>query len=210
MRIAIIGAGHVGSALSRGCAHAGHDVVISAKDPMHAAELAHEVGVESAASNTEAASGADLVILAVPHGAAFEVAQEIAETGEPLVLVDVTNAATKDMSAVDSETSRAEELQRLVPAVRVVKAFNTMYASTMAAPEIDGVRLDGYFAGDDEDAKALLRALLVDLGYNPVDAGPLSMARALEYMGLLGIRLNALNGWGWNEGWKFLGAPQAS
>jgi len=65
--------------------------------------------------------------------------------------------------------------------------------------------LDGLYAGDDEIAKRRVAELLEELGFRPVDAGPLSMARVLEGMGLLNVRLNSLKGGSWRTGWKLLG-----
>jgi hypothetical protein len=85
------------------------------------------------------------------------------------------------------------------------KAFNTILASRQADPMLDGIQLDGFVAGDDAAAKRQVLALVESLGFRPLDAGPLAMARALEGMGLLNIALNMANGWSWQTGWKLLG-----
>jgi predicted dinucleotide-binding enzyme len=87
----------------------------------------------------------------------------------------------------------------------VVKAFNTVFASRLNDPVIDGVPLDGFYAGDDETAKEVVAALLAEMGFRPIDAGELLAARALELMAFLNITLNARNGWPWQSGWKLLG-----
>lgn len=94
MRIAIIGAGNVGSALARACVAAGHTVVLSARHAEHAAKVAADVGGSAAAG-----------------------------------------------------------IQLLVPQASVVKAFNTVFASRLADPVVDGVPLDGFYAGDDKAAE---------------------------------------------------------
>ena len=86
-----------------------------------------------------------------------------------------------------------------------MKAFNTAFASRQADPVVDGVRVDGYVAGDDSDAKATVLSLVESIGFVPIDTGPLAMARVLEGMGLLNISLNIRNGWQWQDGWKLVG-----
>jgi predicted dinucleotide-binding enzyme len=93
----------------------------------------------------------------------------------------------------------------MAPNARVVKAFNTILAAHQAAPDIDGIQLDGFVAGDDGAAKKKVLELVTSLGFRPIDAGPLAMARALEGMGTLNISLNMTNGWPWQSGWKLLG-----
>ena len=87
----------------------------------------------------------------------------------------------------------------------MVKAFNTALASRQADPVVDGLRLDGYVAGDDAEAKAAVLQLVESIGFVPIDAGPLAMARALEGMAMLNITLNIRNGWPWQDGWKLVG-----
>jgi predicted dinucleotide-binding enzyme len=87
----------------------------------------------------------------------------------------------------------------------VVKAFNTVFASRLNDPVIDGIPLDGFYAGDDAPAKQVVADLLADMGFRPIDAGDLLTARALELMAFLNITLNARGGWPWQSGWKLLG-----
>jgi 8-hydroxy-5-deazaflavin:NADPH oxidoreductase len=93
----------------------------------------------------------------------------------------------------------------MAPRARVVKAFNTILAGRQSDPEIDGVQLDGCVASDDSAGKQKVLDLVGSLGFRPVDAGPLTMARALEGMAVLNISLNMTNGWSWQSGWKLLG-----
>jgi hypothetical protein len=91
---------------------------------------------------------------------------------------------------------------------RVVKAFNTVLAGRLSDPVVDGIPLDGYFAGDDAAAKAVVARLIADTGLRPVDVGDLLTARALELMAYLHISLNIQRGWPWRTGWKLLGQPE--
>jgi 8-hydroxy-5-deazaflavin:NADPH oxidoreductase len=93
----------------------------------------------------------------------------------------------------------------MAPSAKVIKAFNTIFAAHQVDPLIDGIQLDGFVAGDDGGAKGRVLELVGTLGFRPIDAGPLAMARALEAMAVLNIQLNMGNGWPWQTGWKLLG-----
>ena len=201
MKVAIIGAGNVGKALATSITRAGHDVTLSAKNPDSAAVAAREIGASAAESNTAAATDADLVILAVPFvGAADEVAAEIRHHVAGKTVIDVTNPLKPDYSGLATDdSSAAEEFQKLLPEASVIKAFNTIFASTPAQPTRD---IDGFVAGDDDKAKQQVISLVDSMGFTPLDVGPLRAARFLEGMAYINIGLNAGNGWDWTSAWK--------
>ncbi len=101
-------------------------------------------------------------------------------------------------------TSGAEELQKKAPGAKVVKAFNTAFAHAMNGGRIGGDQLAGLVAGDDADAKAAVLSLAKDLGFDPIDAGPLASARQLEPLALLNIKLGFVQGYGPNSGFRFV------
>ena len=207
MEIAIIGAGNVGKALASSSVRAGHGVVLSATDPEHAQAAAEATGARAAASNAEAVRGADVVILAVPNTAVDEVVDELGDALDGKVVVDATNRLNpSDPSQTLDGTSMAERVQGRRPAARVVKAFNTLMSSRMADPPVAGVQPDGYVAGDDGEAKAAVLQLVESLGFRPIDAGPLALARTLEGMAVLNILLNMRNGWPWQGAFRLVGA----
>ena len=201
MKVAIIGAGNVGKALGTSIARAGHDVTISARSVDSARDAAAEVGGRAATSNVDAVDGADVVILAIPYvGAGEAVASEIAEAVGGRTVIDVTNPMKPDFSGLATNgSSAAEEFQTLLPGARVVKAFNTIFASNQANPSAE---IDAFIAGDDGDAKATVTTLAESIGFRPLDVGPLASARHLEGMAYLNIGLNAQNGWSWTSAWK--------
>jgi NADPH-dependent F420 reductase len=206
MRVAIIGIGRFGSPLAQACSTAGHEVVISARTPAHAAKAAAGLNVLAAESNREAVQGADMVILAVPSRAVAAVLDEIGDDLEGTILVDPTNPVAEDDEDILRATgSVADAIMVLAPGARVVKAFNTIFASRLNDPAVDGVRLDGFYAGNDPAAKEVVATLLQRMGFRPIDTGMLIMSRVLELMGFLNIRLNATHGWPWESGWKLLG-----
>ena len=209
MDIAIIGAGNVGRALATSFVQGGHSVVIASRDPEDAGSLAVATRARVAGSNAEAVSAADIVVLATPFASAAEIAAEIRDAVAGKVVVDVSNRMSfgADGPDIDTTTSNAEELAALLPEAHVVKAFNTLFATNQADPIVDGVRLDGFVAGDDAEAKATVLALVESIGLDPVDVGPLSRARQLEGLAFLNITVNIANDGSWQSGWKLVGAP---
>lgn len=188
MDISIIGDGNVGSALARGLERAGHRVATTGHDPERARQLAQ--------------SG-EVVILAVPYDAVDDVASTIGHRADGKTVVDVTNAITPDMKlAVGFTTSGAEELQKKLPGAKVVKAFNTDFADTMESGEVKGEQLAAFVAGDDRQARETVLELAGDIGFDPVDAGPLENARLLEPLAMLNIQLAYKLGLGRQSGIK--------
>jgi len=209
MKVAIIGAGNVGTALATALTRAGHTVTITARDPQHAKAAASASGAMASPSNAAAVGQADVVIAAVPASGLRDVAAEISEPASGKPVIDVTNrmAPTDRGLDMDTTSSNAEDLATLLPGSPVVKAFNTLFASNQADPTADGVQLDGYVAADDPAAKATVLDLVESIGLHPVDVGPLKRARQLEGLAFLNVTLNAENGGAWQSGWKLVGAP---
>jgi NADPH-dependent F420 reductase len=210
MNIAILGTGNVGSGLAAAAVAAGHLVTVSAGTPASAQESAAKTGATVAASNRDAIEQAGVVVLAVPHGAVAGVVAELGDALDGKVVVDATNPLNATYSDLTtSGVSAAEQLQAQVPGATVVKALNTVFASRYADPVEGGQPLDALIAGDDAAAKETVSALVATLGFRPVDAGSLRMARTLEEVAFLNITLNATNGWTWQSAFRLVG-PQAA
>lgn len=204
MRIAIIGAGNVGSALARSTVNAGHTVTISSRDEADAQRIAQQTGARAAPSTDVAAADADLVVLAVPADAVTSAAQELGTGTDGRIVVEVSNRPTPDPSR-NRGTSIAEELQASVPDARVVKALNTAFASRQAEPEVEGMQPDGYVAGDDPAAKERVLELVESIGFRPIDVGGLAAARTLEGMAWIHISLQMEHRWPFQSAWKIVG-----
>lgn len=202
MKVAIIGTGNVGRALTGSFTRAGHVVTLAAAHPEHAEEAARELGATAAESSADAVANADLVVLAVPATALNSVANEIGDDLAGKVVIDVSNRPTPDPAGAG--TSIAEELQDRLPDSRVVKAFNTLFASRQADPVVAGVPADGFVAADDPKAKTTVLDTLEGLGFRPVDAGPLAAARTLEGMAWLNISRNMARG-SWQDAYVIVG-----
>ena len=173
--VAVVGKGNVGGALTRGLERAGYAVRAVGKDP---------------AAVREAASWGEVIILAVPYGAVEATVGELGDAINGKGVVDASNALTPDYQlAVGVTTSAAEELQKQVPAAKVVKVFNTVFAQHLDTGTVKGTQLSLFVAGDNDEAKASVGTLGRDLGFDAVDAGPLANARWLETLGYLNIQL---------------------
>jgi predicted dinucleotide-binding enzyme len=90
---------------------------------------------------------------------------------------------------ISCTTSTAEETQKKLPKAHVVKAFNTVFASNQSTAKVGNEKLTAFIAGDDVKAKQTVAQLTKDIGFDPVDCGPLKAARNLEAMGNLIINL---------------------
>ena len=192
MRIAIIGTGSVGSTLGTRLAQAGHHVTFGSRHP----STAFPDGAPSTTqitTPTQAVRDAELVLVAVPWTAATDAVQSLGPL-DGRILIDATNPLTRgpDGLALDlgpHGESAAERIAALVPGARVVKAFNTTGANNMADPVYHGERTVMFYAGDDADAKQTVRTLVEQVGFEAVDAGPLSRSRELEHLAMLWISL---------------------
>lgn len=211
MKVGIIGAGNVGTALATSITKAGHEVSISSRDPEDAAAAAAASGAQVAATNADAAREADVVILAVYAASVPDVAEEIGDVIDGKVVVDVTNRMSFGPNGpeIDTTSSNAEAIAEAFPTARVVKAFNTLLAGRQVDPVADGIRLDGFVAGDDAAAKAVVIELVRGMGLDPIDVGALVRARQLEALAFLNIALNVQNGGSWQSAWKLVDAPRA-
>jgi NADPH-dependent F420 reductase len=210
--IAIIGTGNVGSAIGSGAARAGYDVVFAGRDADKARTVAAAAGARTAATVREAVAGADIVVLAVPYTSVAAIAAEIAPVAGGKIVIDPTNPLKSDYSGLSTggDTSAAEELARLLPDSRVVKAFNTVFAGNAADPQALGFQLDSLFATDDEAAKDAVCGLSGSIGFRPIHVGPLAAARELEAMAWLNIRLQLISNGNWNTAYALVSPPEAS
>ncbi|MCX5587992.1 NADPH-dependent F420 reductase [Streptomyces erythrochromogenes] len=185
MRTGIIGTGRIGTVLARILVAAGHHVVLAnARGPQTLGPLVAELGAAaSAAHPAEAAAQAELLVLMVP----FERVRGLLppRVVQDKVLVDATNAfggpgAPADLGGRGSSDLVAE----WYPDAQVVKSLNTMHFETLAvAGTAPGERLAHFTAGDDVKAKEIVAGIITDLGFAPVDTGPLHSGGILQQPG---------------------------
>lgn len=191
MRIGIIGAGALGTALAKRLGLKGHELMLSfARDQAKLLNAAKAFGA-NAGTPAEAASFGEVVALAAPWNA-VETALEAAGSLAGKVVWDCTNALKPDMSglAVGTTTSAGETIAHPAPGARVVKGIPP-FAELLHSddPTIGGVPAGCFLCGDDAEAKAMVRTLIEALPATVVDAGPLANARYAEPAGFLLVRL---------------------
>ena len=212
MKIAVIGTGNVGSALGGSFVRAGHDVTFAARDAVKAAGIAEAAGGRVALNPTAAASGAEVVVLAVPSTALAAIADELAPFVAGKIVIDPTNPLTPGYSGLTTAggPSGAERLADSLSGAHVVKAFNTLFATVQADPGTHGTTVDALIAADDDGAAEAVEALASSIGFRPVRVGPLAAARELESLAFLNIRLQLIAGGAWQTSVVLVAPPQAS
>lgn len=214
MKITIIGAGTMARGIATRALAGGHTITVTTKDPGKAVRLVDELRGRAtgegrmAAADASAVDTADTVVLAVPFDAAKQLASAYGDRLSDKVVIDISNPvdASLDALVVTPGTSAAEEIAEAAgPDVRVVKAFNTTFATTLIAGEVNGTPLDVFIAGDDEAARKQVADLVTSGGLNPVDVGALRHARQLEGFQLLHMALQIREaGHGWASSIKIV------
>lgn len=202
MNIAIIGTGNIGSGLAHTLARTKHKVTVSgiadSDGPALAEKLAAEKKVKvQGATVANAIKGVDIVVLAVPYTAVSELAKTENFAGK--TVVDVTNPIEADFSGIviGHTSSAAEEVQKLVPDAKVVKAFNTVFAQVYdQGLDFGGRKVPAFVASDDAEAKSAVIGFANEAGFDAVDSGPLKNARYIEPLGYLNIQFGYILGRG--------------
>jgi NADPH-dependent F420 reductase len=196
MNITIIGPGNMGRAIAGRALTGGHSVTFVGKTLESAQKATDDVKAsanqkaEVSATTLEDFQPGDVVVLALWYGTNIEVAKQLSEKLQGKTVVDIANPvnSTYDGLVTAPDSSSAEDVAKAAGSkTKVVKAFNTTYASTLREGEVAGQPLDVFIAGDDEEAKNKVARFIEDAGLRPIDAGPLSRAREIEGMQLLHI-----------------------
>lgn len=200
MRVAIIGTGHVGSALARALAAKGHHLTLGARTPQSAevAGLAAETGAAAALPDAAAAK-AEVVILALPWAAAETAVRSLGDLAGKTV-IDCMNPIGRSGAGVGltlgHTTSGGEMVQAWLPGAHVVKTLNQVGAEIMARNDHLPHRPAMFLAGDSDVAKGQVAGLLADLGFQALDAGGLVQSRLLEPLGMVWINQALMRGKG--------------
>jgi len=212
--IAIIGAtGNMGSGIAKSLSKTNNRLLLFAQHANKVQALVEEIkkgnpaaDAESIACPTNASWEADIIILAVPYAAEKEIAAKIKEVANQKVVISISNPLNETYSglATSPDTSAGEELQKLLPNSKVIKAFNTVFAADFATPVIGGQQADAFIAGSDASALQTVSDLVQITGFNPIIAGDLTVSRTLENMTVLLIQLTMKYNYNWVAGWKVL------
>lgn len=195
MNIGILGSGLMGGKLGTIWARAGHDVVFSyARDPHKLEQLARDAGAHARAGTPrQAAQHADAVLIAVNWPRLDDVLAQAGDLAGKVVVTCALPMGENDAGLVIAHTwSGAEELAKRLPESQVVAAFDTVPSECFfgvyearAKPS----RPSLVIYGDDARAKTVAAQLARDVGFDPIDLGPLRIARYAEPFALLMGRL---------------------
>jgi predicted dinucleotide-binding enzyme len=191
VRIGVIGSGNIGATAARLFLAAGHEVAIAnSRGPDSLGELVGELGHGSRAATVDEAAGfGELVLVAIPMRAHRDLP---ADRLAGRVVVDANNyyaARDGQIAALDSNETTSSDLlaQHIGPGARVVKAFNTMTSTALGTTGRPDAPLEErpvlFLAGNDEEAKATVAALIEELGFAPVDTGSLAVGRRRQQPG---------------------------
>jgi predicted dinucleotide-binding enzyme len=196
--VTIIGAGNMGTAIAAIAAKSGASVQLLARDAEKAGNAAGTAGASVVAGVVGSPITGDIVVLALPYPALDDVLSTYAGQLDGKIVVDITNPldfATFDSLVVAADGSAAAEIAAALPNSKVLKAFNTTFAATLATGKVGGAenaeKTTVLIAGDDTHAKAALADVLQAGGIAAIDAGALKRARELEAMGFLQLTLAA-------------------
>lgn len=192
MKVTVIGSGNMGAAFVKQLHAAGHTVRVTGRDAAKAAALAGHYPGTQAVEASQAAQGADVIVLATPYSNAVEALRAAGDVAGKVV-IDITNPLTDDYMGltVGHTTSAAEEICQAVPGVELAKGFNTLFAQVLAegADLGAGRKATVFLASDSERARQTARALAESMGFEVIDAGGLKNARYLEPLAGLNIYL---------------------
>ena len=181
MKIGIIGTGNVGGTLGTGWARKGHEVMFGARD-LADTKLQRLLTQSDAKVSTvqDAASFGDVVVIAVPWPATEEAIRNAGKLSGK-ILLDCTNPITTwPRIEMGNKISGGEQVGQWAGGAAVVKIFNTTGYANMANPKYGSEPVTMFYAADDSSAKVTASQLATDLGFDPVDAGPLANSKFLE------------------------------
>jgi 8-hydroxy-5-deazaflavin:NADPH oxidoreductase len=195
MRIGILGSGLMGAKLGTIFARAGHEVVFSyARSHDKLTQLARDTGGNARAGTPgEAAKHADALLLAVHWSRIDDVLKQAGNlSGKAIITCSLPMDADNTKLILGTTTSGAEELAKKIPQSHVISAFNTVPSEVLFgvfAAKRKKTRPGMVYCGDDQSAKLATAELIRNTGFDPVDAGPLQIARYTEPLALLVAQL---------------------
>jgi 8-hydroxy-5-deazaflavin:NADPH oxidoreductase len=206
MDITIIGTGNMARGIANRALAGGNTVTLVGHDTDSARELAAELSGDVRTGTLGDAINGDVVVLAIPYGAIDDVLGGYDGKLAGKVVIDITNPVDfSTFSPLNVEAgSAAQEIAQKAPGAKVVKAFNTTFASTLVEGQVAGQPLDVLIAGDDDQAKSTVSEVIEAGGLRAVDAGPLARAHELEALGYLHMTLQQPLGTGFASAVKFL------
>lgn len=204
MRIAILGTGRMATGLGRGWLKAGHFVAFGSRRPETKAGFQAEIGAESRVYGFEGAiTAGEVVVIAVPYAEAVPMATKHSALLRDKIVIDITNPFAAQ--PVDGRAGAELTAAAIGSGALVVAAFKGNFSTTLESPvDHTGQPRDVLFAGDDAEAKGVVAGLIGDLGFKPVDCGPLHAAVMLDLSVPMVMEMDGrLNGGQRNSSFRF-------
>lgn len=202
MQIGILGAGNIGGSLAQAWAAAGHTIRLGVRDaskPEIQALVANETGRITAGSMAEAAAQGDVIVLAVPGGAAAALVESVGSALAGKIVIDATNnvRGPGPLSAVPAIMEHA-------PAAQVYRAFNSVGWENIQAPRYGKLQADMMFCGPDGAPREMVAGLIAAIGFRPVYVGDQSQLAAVDNLLWLWFALVRGQGYGRRVAFKIL------
>lgn len=190
LKIAIIGPGQVGVTLAKLWSQAGHQIFLGSRESTKAEIIAAELGEGMQGMGiATAAEKADVLLFSFPWYALIDIEREIGKCAGKII-IDCINPITSSGSlALRHKRSAGEEIGQTFPLAKVINAFNHIYIEHFNEPVFDGMAASAYYCSDHDIAKNAVIQLATEMGFDPVDIGPIKHARYLEPLALLWIQM---------------------
>jgi predicted dinucleotide-binding enzyme len=192
--IAIIGStGKMGAAIAGSLAKSNYRLLLMSHEAEKLQALKSKLDqagalaeINTISCSKEASWEADIIIVATPYEEEKNVAEKIREVAVGKIVISIANPINKKYDElIHSNTSAAEELQKLLPHSKVVKTLNTKLASDFISIAIDGEKPDTFIAGNNGEAVDTVSALIRMAGFKPMVVGDLTLSRTLERLQLI-------------------------
>jgi predicted dinucleotide-binding enzyme len=210
VRVGVLGSGDVGRVLAAGFVSLGHEVKVGSRDPEKLRAWADAAGERaSTGSFADAAGFGDIIVLAtLGSGTADAIRLAGIDSFGGKVVIDTTNPLdfSRGMPPtlyVGTTDSLGEQIQLLLPAARVVKAFNTVGNAHMINPQFPGGPPDMFLCGNDDGAKKIVSQICEHFGWGVIDLGGIEASRYLEPMCMTWV-LHGVRSGSWNHAFKML------
>ncbi|WP_035796049.1 NADPH-dependent F420 reductase, partial [Clostridium akagii] len=173
------GSGNIGTAVGKKVVEAGHELIISnSRGPKTLAEKITEIGLKATAGTVLEASKQEVVVIAVPFAKISEAVKGLPNWKNRIV-IDATNSPEPDLETLTS----SETVSKALPGARIIKAFSSLYAPFIDG-EVNGGKRVLFYAGDDLEAKSIVKGLFEQMGFYPVDLGSLAIGgKMMQYVG---------------------------
>lgn len=201
MKIAVLGAGNIGSTLGRKWAQVGHNVMFGVRDvsrPKVQALLQTVEGNASAEAIAAAIAFGEVILFALPADAVEETVGAHAGVLQGKIIIDATN---KFGSAVINSLGVFADK---VPTAKVVRAFNSLGWENFAEPQFGATQADLFYCGPDDETRPTIEGLIADVGLRPIRVGGLDQVQLVDNIGALWVQLALRQGMGRRLAFKVL------